>query len=60
MTMELAKCDADLRDLVSTRSTLQAQGWDPDELANLSEDIDDLLDRRNVLSSGTARGGHRS
>ena len=56
MTREIVRCDAELRKLWEK---LQDHGYDPDELANLREDCDLWLDRRNALSNG-ARGGHRA
>jgi hypothetical protein len=53
MTRELVKCDAELRKLTEQ---LHDHTWDPDELANVREDIDALLDKRNALTYGTARG----
>lgn len=56
MTRELAHCDAELRKLTERLR----DGWDPDEAANLREDIDQWLDRRIALSRGGTRSSHRA
>ena len=59
MTREVARCDAELRKLAAQRFALMTpECWDPDELACIREDIDQWLDRRLALSSGTVRGGN--
>lgn len=57
MPGELDRCDAELRKLAEQ---LHDHTWDPDDAANLREDIDAVLDRRLAISNGTARGGQRS
>lgn len=41
------RCDAELRKL---QEQLHDNTWDPDELANVREDIDDLLEQRAALT----------
>jgi len=45
-TRDLAKCDAELRKLTERLR----DGYDPDDLANLREDIDAWLDHRLRLT----------
>ena len=51
-TRELTRLDARLE----VKRRLLAEAADPDDLASLYEDIDELLDERGRLTGGTHRG----
>lgn len=52
-----------LADLDTKLTTLRAQlhdnTWEPDEKAAVRVEIDQLLDQRQAITTGRARGGHR-